>query len=393
MGPPLTASATSAPCDAPPARLVTTAMPGDEHDDRPYWVLLSTVSGIGPTRFTRLLELCGSARAAWHASEPQLRAAGVERPSIACLQRLRSATTLHQLTGRLQREQIGVLTLLDDAYPAALREIADPPPVLFVRGRLTEADRVAVALVGTRRATPYGRAVAERLAADLARAGITVVSGLARGIDTFAHRAALSAGGRTIAVLGSGLDQVYPAENTLLARRILAPDAGALVAEFPPGVPPDAVNFPRRNRIIAGLARATVIVEADLRSGALITAEFALEQGREVLAVPGSILSGMSAGPNELIRQGAAPATSADDILEALGLTGKPLAETGRQPPLALLDADETAMLGALGQEPRHVDELARHLGQPAGRISAHLASLEVKGLARQVGALAYVRT
>ncbi|MBV9356075.1 MAG: DNA-protecting protein DprA [Chloroflexi bacterium] len=368
-------------------------MPGDEHDDRPYWVLLSTVSGIGPTRFTRLLELCGSARAAWHASEPQLRAAGVERPSIACLQRLRSANTLHQVTGRLQRDQIGVLTLLDDAYPAALREIADPPPVLFVRGRLTEDDRVAVALVGTRRATPYGRAVAERLAADLARAGITVVSGLARGIDTFAHRAALSAGGRTIAVLGSGLDQVYPAENTLLARRILAPDAGALVAEFPPGVPPDAVNFPRRNRIIAGLARATVIVEADLRSGALITAEFALEQGREVLAVPGSILSGMSAGPNELIRQGAAPATSADDILEALGLTGKPLAETGRQPPLALLDADETAMLGALGQEPRHVDELARHLGQPAGRISAHLASLEVKGLARQVGALAYVRT
>jgi DNA processing protein len=264
-------------------------MPGDS-DDRPYWVLLSTVSGIGPTRFTRLLELCGSARAAWHASDAQLRAAGVERPSIACLQRLRTSTSQQELTSRLRRQQIDSLTLLDDAYPAALREIADPPPVLFVRGRLTEADRLAVALVGTRRATPYGRAVAETLAADLASAGVTIVSGLARGVDTFAHRAALRAGGRTVAVLGSGLDQVYPAENTLLARRIAEPDAGALVAEFPPGVPPDAVNFPRRNRIIAGLARAAVIVEADLRSGALITAEFALEQGREVLAVPGSIL-------------------------------------------------------------------------------------------------------
>jgi DNA processing protein len=312
-------------------------------------------------------------------------------PLHAILQRLRASTTQQDLSTQLQRHQIDALTLLDDAYPTALRDIADPPPVLFVRGRLTEADRPAVALVGTRRATPYGRTVTEKLASDLAMAGITIVSGLARGIDTAAHRAALNAGGRTIGVLANGLDQVYPAENTLLARRIAGPDAGALVAEFPPGVPPDATNFPRRNRIIAGLAQATVIVEADLRSGALITAEFALEQGREVLAVPGSILSSMSAGPNELIRQGAAPVTSADDVLQALGITG--VTQESRQPPLALLDADETAMLGALGQEPRHVDELARNLGQPAGRISARLAALEVKGLARHIGALAYVRT
>jgi DNA processing protein len=366
-------------------------MPGHKLDDRPYWVLLSTVSGIGPTRFTRLLELCGSAQAAWHAQEHQLRAAGLERRSIVSLQRLRSSITQQDLSRQLQCHQIDALTLLDDAYPAPLREIADPPPVLFVRGGLVAADRLAVALVGTRRSTLYGQTVAEKLAAELAMAGVTIVSGLARGIDTAAHRAALNAGGRTIAVLANGLDQVYPAENCLLARRIAAPDAGALVAEFAPGVPPDAVNFPRRNRIIAGLARATVIVEADLRSGALITAEFALDQGRDVLAVPGSILSDRSTGPNELIRQGAAPVTSADDVLQALGITG--VTHPSRQPPLALLDADETAMLGALGQEPRHVDELARNLGQPAGRISAHLASLEVKGLARHVGALAYVRT
>jgi DNA processing protein len=364
----------------------------DDADDRPYWILLSTISGIGPTRFTRLLELCGSARAAWHAPGHRLRAAGLERRSIDSLQRLRTTLTQHELRAQLQRQQIDALTLLDDAYPAALRDIADPPPVLFVRGRFSDADRLAVALVGTRRATPYGRAVAEQLAAELAMAGITIVSGLARGIDTTAHRAALAAGGRTIAVLANGLDQVYPAENGLLARRIADPDAGALVAEFPPGMPPDAANFPRRNRIIAGLAQATVIVEADLRSGALITAEFALEQGRDVLAVPGSILSAMSVGPNELIRQGAAPVTSADDVLQALGLTGRTAPKTSRQPPLALLDPEETAMLGALGQEPRHVDELARKLGQPAGRISAYLASLEVKGLARHVGALAYVR-
>jgi DNA processing protein len=271
-----------------------------------------------------------------------------------------------------------------------LRQVADPPPVLFVRGRLETEDARAVALVGTRRATAYGRAVVERLARDLVAAGLTVVSGLAKGIDTFAHHGALAAGGRTIAVLGNGLDQVYPPENDGLARRIVESGRGALVSEFAPGVPPDAVNFPRRNRIISGLSLATVIVEAGEKSGALITADFALEQGRDVLAVPGSIMSPGSVGTHQLLRQGATPVTCAEDILEAIGstLANQPLPV--RQAPD--LGADESAVCGALDAEPRHVDELARSLNFAPGTVSATLAMLELKGLARQVGSMLYTR-
>jgi DNA processing protein len=287
---------------------------------------------------------------------------------------------------------VRALPLTDPEYPTNLAHIADPPPVLFVRGELTDSDENAVALVGTRRATTYGRAVAERLAADLAYAGITVVSGLAKGIDTTAHAAAVSAGGRTLAVLGNGLDQIYPPQNAGLAQRIVDQQRGALISEFAPGVPPDAVNFPRRNRVIAGLARVTVIIEAGERSGALITADFALEQGREVLAVPGSIMSPMSAGPNDLLKQGAAPVTSARDIVNVLN-SETPLAE---QPPLARamleLGPQESSVWEALAGDPRHVDEVARALGRAAGDVSATLAMLELKGMARQVGGMLYTR-
>jgi len=247
-------------------------------------------------------------------------------------------------------------------------------------------------VVGTRRATPYGHAVAGRLARDLAAAGVTVVSGLAKGVDTSAHRATLQAGGRTIAVLGNGLDQVYPPENAGLARQIVETDAGAIVSEFAPGVPPDAVNFPRRNRIISGLSRGTLIIEAGERSGALITADFALEQGREVMAVPGSILSAMSVGPNELLKQGATPVTSVDDILNALSPESSALSPEFVARPVPELGFEETAVLQALGAEPRHVDDLARALSIGPGTVSAVLAMLELSGLARQVGAMLYTR-
>jgi len=271
-----------------------------------------------------------------------------------------------------------------------LKQVADPPPVLFLRGKLTPADGQSVALVGTRRATSYGQAVAQRLARDLAAAGVTVVSGLAKGVDTQAHRSALDAGGRTLAVLGNGLDQVYPPENAGLARQIV--DAGALVSEFAPGVPPDAVNFPRRNRVISGLSIATVIVEAGERSGALITADFALEQGREVMVVPGNITSPMSLGSNELLKQGATPVTSAQDILDALGPRDgeADIAALARHVPE--LGPQETTVWQALGGEPRHVDDLARTLGGRPGDVSATLALLELRGLARQVGPMLYTR-
>jgi DNA processing protein len=361
-------------------------------DERAYWVVLSMAAGIGPVRFQRLLEICGGARRAWQATDFQLAAAGLERRTADSLRRLREQTTPAAVATRLAQLNIRALTLLDDEYPPGLHQVAGPPPVLFVRGRLTSADAQAVAVVGTRRATSYGQAVAQRLARDLAAAGVTVVSGLAKGIDTAAHRAALQAGGRTIAVLGNGLDQVYPPENAGLARQIAESDAGAVVSEFAPGVPPDAVNFPRRNRIISGLSLATVIVEAGERSGALITADFALEQGREVMAVPGSILSPMSAGPNELLKQGATPVTGVDDILNMLNPGSSTLQSEPTARPLPELGPGESSVWQALGGEPRHIDELARALSIPPGQVSAILAILELKGLARQVGAMLYTR-
>lgn len=356
--------------------------------ERDAWIALSTIAGIGPVRFQRLLQLCGDAGAAWNASLFDLAAAGLERRSIDALHRLRSRTTPAELTARIQEQGIQALLLEDAAYPDNLREIADPPPVLFVRGQLLPSDCQAVALVGTRRATTYGLAVAERLAADLSRAGITVVSGLARGIDAAAHASALAAGGRTLAVLGNGLDQVYPPSNRQLARRVTT--AGALISEFAPGTPPDAINFPRRNRIIAGLSRATVIVEAGGRSGALITADFALEQGRDVLAVPGSIFNPNAIGSNDLLKQGATPVTSIEDILNALGESGAVGDSMARGVPN--LGAQESSVWESLGADPRHIDELARSLGRGAGEISATLAMLELNGMARQVGTMLYTR-
>lgn len=373
----------------PPGPPSTAAIDSDE---RTYWVLLNQVQGIGPVRFQRLLDVRGTARAAWDAPLADLAAAGLDRKTAKALLALRKDITADAMGARLERLGVTVLTLADPEYPALLRETADPPPVLFVRGasRPTDFD-VAVAIVGTRRSTSYGRTVAERIAGDLARAGVVIVSGLARGIDTIAHRAALDAGGRTIAVLGNGLDQVYPPENAHLARRIVDQDAGALLSEFGPGIPPDAVNFPRRNRIVAGLCRATLIVEAGHKSGALITADFALEQGREVLAVPGSILSPMSAGANALLRQGATPITSAEDVLESLGLLDAPQSPTAHTIPLDLTP-EESATLALLAGDPLHVDEIARALDTPSGPLTATLTMLELRGLIRQAGPMAYVR-
>src|SRR5215216_4148474 len=249
-------------------------------DDRIYWVLLTMVKQIGPARFKLLLDRFGSAEAAWQASLLSLAGAGLERRAIESLGKLRQETDPEAEWKRIGEHGVSVVILDDPAYPNALREISDPPPVLYVRGELSPADDWAVAVVGTRRASAYGRQATERIVADVARAGVTIISGLARGIDTHAHKAALAAGGRTIAVLGSGLDRVYPEENRALADQIEL--SGAVVTEFHLGAPPDAMNFPRRNRIVSGLAKATLVVEADHKSGAMNTANHAAEQGRDV---------------------------------------------------------------------------------------------------------------
>lgn len=357
-------------------------------DERVYWTLLTKVGQIGPARFGRLLDHFGSAEAAWNASLLDLAAAGLDRRAIESLQQLRARVDPEAEWRKIERCGVEVVTLDDPAYPSRLREIADPPPVLYVRGTLAPDDEWAIAVVGTRRATAYGQQVTERIVGEVARAGVTIVSGLALGIDTHAHRAALAAGGRTLAVLGSGLDRVYPSENSRLAARIA--EQGAVISEFPLGTKPDAVNFPRRNRIVSGLARAVLVVEADHKSGAMITATCAGEQGRDVFAVPGSILSPLSAGPHQLIKEGAKLVSEAADILEELRLTAVVEERAARQELPA--DPTEATLLGLLSHEPTHVDDLTRAAGLPAAVVTATLTLLELKGLARQLGPMQYVR-
>lgn len=255
----------------------------------------------------------------------------------------------------------------DSALPARLAAVSDPPLGLFARGEVPTGH--AVALVGARRATAYGREVAEYLARELAQAGVAVISGMARGVDAAAHRGALAAGGPTVAVWGAGPDRVYPPEHAGLADEIAA--RGCLLTEYPPGTPPLAHHFPERNRLIAGLAEAVVVVEANERSGALITARLALDEGREVLAVPGSVFSRLSAGPNGLLRAGAAPVLSADDVLAVLGLPPRPPAGAGPEP----------ALLGFIpGGEPATVDHLAAASGAPVAQLLETLLALELAG-------------
>lgn len=352
-----------------------------------YWVGFNLVKGIGAARLRLLLEAFGDVKTAWQASPSALRTAGLNGKTVEALVQVRSSVDLESIWQRLENQGISVLTWEDKNYPRRLREIDQPPPVLYVRGGLLLEDEWAVAVVGTRRVTPYGRQIAEKVATTLAQSGVTVVSGLAHGVDAIAHQAALNAGGRTVAVLGCGVDRIYPPDHRRLAERML--EHGALLSDYAPGTPPEARNFPPRNRIISGLSMAVVVVEAGDRSGALITAEFAAEQGREVFAVPGNINAPQSAGANRLIQQGAHPLLDVRDILDSLDLDLVTEQQTARK----ALPADtlEAKLLSLLSQQPMHVDEIRNQADMPIEKISAALTIMELKGLARQVGGMQYI--
>ncbi|MGC9520893.1 MAG: DNA-processing protein DprA [Anaerolineae bacterium] len=357
-------------------------------DDLRYWLGFNLVRGIGPVRLQALIEQFGDVEAAWTASEGALRTSKLDQRSLANLLRVRREIDLDRELARVDRLGVHVLTSSSPDYPQLLAQIPDAPPVLFVRGDLAPADEWSVAMVGTRKASSYGREVARRLAGELAQSGVTIVSGLARGIDGVAHRAALEAGGRTIAVLGSGVDHIYPAEHRKLAAAIA--ENGAVISDYPLGTRPEGQNFPPRNRIISGLSLATIVVEAGLRSGALITADFALDQGRDVFAVPGSILSPGSAGCNRLLRDGAHVLTETRDVLEVLRLDQLPEKQAAR----AILPETptEAAVFERLSSEPCHLDEISRLSGIPVSVVSSTLVMMELKGMVRQVGGLQYVR-
>jgi DNA processing protein len=359
--------------------------------DLESWQRLSAVPGIGPVLFRQLVKRFGS-------PAKVLRASRVELCSLPNIDEKRAQAILEAAglplkegwSTRLRQLGVTLLTYRDSNYPRRLLTTHDYPPLLYIKGQLTAADELAVAVVGSRRASSYGRHVAEKLAADLAHHGITVVSGLARGIDSMAHRGALAAGGRTLAVLGSGIDVIYPPEHHTLGEQIVR--CGALISEFPLGSQPDAGHFPRRNRIISGLSLGVVVVEAGLRSGALLTARFALDQGREVFAVPGSIEAPGSQGPHYLIQEGAKLVQKVEDILEELPVPGRVVDVKSHAQPVTDLSDEEGKLLALVTDQPVPVDNLIAQSGCQAAEILSLLLSLEMKGLVQQLSGKRFVR-
>lgn len=350
------------------------------------WFTLKSISGVGNHLFKRLIKRFGSPELVFQAPQDKLFAVeGMTRP-------VASAVLNHKIPDYAKKEldlvaQKGykIITMLDDAYPSLLLRIPDPPPFLYVSGHLDNSIN-SIAVVGSRNATDYGISTTKRLCADLAFRKITVVSGMARGIDTAAHNGALIGKGKTIAVLGSGLDKIYPYENKKLFKSIS--ENGAVISEFALGDRPEAYHFPMRNRIISGISLGTVVVEATQKSGSLITARLAAEQGREVFAVPGNIHSFKSVGPHRLIKQGAKLVEHAQDILEEFFHILNPVSEADSEnvnkTDIPLLTAEEALVFEMLGLYPVHIDDLKRKIGMESGKLSSLLLQLELKGIVHQ---------
>lgn len=365
------------------------------------WLALRAVPGVGLVLFQRLVSAFGEPAKVFQASEVELSSVKGMTPAVArAIADFREWERLEAQLLACRARQVHLVTAQDPAFPSRLREIPYPPPYLFVKGDLGKAAGPAVALVGTRQASYYGLKMSRRLARELAEAGVVVVSGLARGIDTAAHAGALEAGGATVAVLGCGLDVVYPPENRDFYERI--PGQGALVSEFPLGTPPEGRNFPIRNRLISGLSQAVVVVEAAAKSGTFITVQCALDQGREVMAVPGPADAPTSQGPHRLIQEGAKLVQGVADILAELPLgeaaaasrSGIPTREGGRisqgSPPPALLRADDP-LLPFLGADPLQLEELVALSRLPAPEVMSRLTLLELQGLIRELPGKCYV--
>lgn len=343
-----------------------------------YWIWLSSVEGIGVKRFYQLLSVFEDARAVWdNAGAPEMKFLGAK--ALASLRAARDERYFYSLFDALERSGCRAVTRLSDDYPPLLAEIYDPPATLYVRGDAPLGGDRAFAVVGSRRCTRDGMRAAREISAHLAREHVAVVSGMARGADTCAHEGALSGHGRTIAVLGCGADVVYPPENAELAERILD-SGGALVSEYPPGTPPNPGHFPARNRIISGLCQGTLLVEGAKGSGAMITVNFALEQGRDVFAVPGSIYSPLSAMPNRLIVDGAKPAISAWEILDFYRWAEKPR-DLPLTPPAVALDEEEKQIVLPLTEQELSFEELRNLTQFPPAKLNSHLTMLELRGI------------
>ncbi len=354
--------------------------------EQAFYVALSQAPGIGAKRFKILIENFKTAEKVWNAPDKIL-AEILDRAVYEKFKVFRETNDPEKILDAVFAKDIKVLTLLDKNYPERLKQIFDPPPVLYIKGDILPEDNLALAVVGTRRITNYGKEVTEILVRELSNAGLTIVSGLARGVDSLAHKVALENNGRTIAVLGCGVDIVYPPQNTKLAEEII--NNGALISEYTPGTEPIPGHFPARNRIISGLSLGTLVTEADEKSGSLITAGLALEQNREVFAVPGPIYSRLSQGPSSLIKQGAKLVSKAEDILEELKMNSQLRIQKSEENKLIEIKGeskDEQMIIDLLENETKHIDELCREARLESSKLTALLTTMELKGQIQSQG-------
>lgn len=358
-----------------------------------YWIALRLVFGVGNVMYRNLLRHFGTPERIFQAAADELRKVeGISSKAVEAILGFKPTSAIDRELELIQKHNATIVTLASACYPENLRHIYDPPPYLYVKGEITGQDQNAVAVIGSRDASAYGLRAADTISRDLAASAITIVSGMARGIDSQAHRAALAAGGRTIAVLGSGLDVVYPAENRRLYNAIAS--HGAIVSEFPMGTEPNSYNFPARNRIISGLSLGILVVEAGLKSGSLITARLALDQGRDVFAVPGSVYSERSRGAHQLLRSGARLVEGAADILEELQykIDIYPKPELKSDESANGLGPETAKIYGLLKKAPVHIDEIILRAALPSGRISSILLDLELGNRIRQLPGKRFVR-
>lgn len=360
------------------------------HPQAKYFNAFNLIDGIGPRAFEKLLAYFNSLETAWRASGGELIKSGIGTLAVEQIQRQRPKINPDAAFEKLLKEDIHLVTIQDNDYPRLLKEIYAPPAMLYVRGALAPDDSFCVAIVGSRLFSAYGQQAASLISADLARAGLTIVSGLAKGIDALAHRAALDVGGKTIAVLGSGADQqsIYPRANKNLAEEIIAHN-GAIISEFPVGAAPLAQHFPQRNRIVSGLSLGVLVVEAPRQSGSLITAQAALEQNRDVFAIPGTIFSKSSEGANNLIKMGAKLVTEADDVLQELNLSSMSQFKENRE--ILPDNEEESLILRQLSKEPIHIDKIVNITKLSTAMVNSTLTLMELKGKVRHLGNGNYV--
>ncbi|NLO82803.1 MAG: DNA-protecting protein DprA [Clostridiales bacterium] len=356
----------------------------DEVQARVYWIWLSSIPEIGSKRFFSLIDMFGSPKSVWESSYDDLREASrfIGSKAVQNIIKYKKSVYLEKAQKINEDLNIKVITFIDDEYPKILKNIYDPPAVLYCKGKPLKETSSMIAIVGSRRTSEYGRQMAEKFAYELSEAGFTVISGLARGIDSMAHRGAIKARGYTIGVLGCGVDVIYPRENKGLFRQM--EEYGTLVSEYPPGTQCAPGNFPARNRIISGLSQAVLVVEAGNRSGALITCDFALEQGKDVYAIPGNITSPYSIGTNQLIKEGAKLVTCPEDILEEFGLAGNSIADRPTQEAYQL-DIFETQVYNALEDGEKQLEELVAITELEVSKLNAILTILEMKGIVKQL--------